>query len=164
MSKQSKETCKNKLLYFSPSEDNSSYFTNSLIYVCEHNLEGSMGLIINKSLASDKKKEILKQTKLYNANPKPMIYMGGPVQMNRGLVLHDMNYRNEETQKISPKLLLTANKIIVDDLIDGIGPEKFRIMFGYAGWSSGQLEREFENGDWMILPASCELIFDISVS
>lgn len=136
------------------------FFSRSIVYLCEHTDEGAMGLIINKNLPDDRNQEILKQTQLWKADHQPNIYMGGPVQMNRGLVLHDANYKNEETQTISKHLLLTTNKIIVDDLIKGDGPEKFRIMFGYAGWSPGQLEREYENGDWLILPASSDFIFN----
>ncbi len=137
------------------------FFERCIVLLCDHTDDGAMGLIINKNLPKARNIEILKQTKLWKAKPKPRIYMGGPVQMNRGLVLHDTNYKNAETQKISQNLLLTTNKIIVDDLVDGKGPEKFRIMFGYAGWSPGQLEREYENGDWLMLPASNEFIFDI---
>ena len=81
-----------------------------------------------------------------------------------GLFLHDFSYDIEGTLSISKSVALTSNKQIVADLKNGNGPEEFRFSFGYAGWGKGQIEREIENGDWLLMPADDNFIFSISNS
>ena len=120
-----------------------------------------MGIIINKNVSNKKSKLILKETGLNSIQPNPDIYFGGPVQMNRGLILHSCDYANSDSKIVSKHISITSNEEILDDLANGKGPDKFRFTFGYAGWGENQLEREFENGDWLLLPASTGFIFDI---
>ena len=140
---------------------NDPIFSKSLIYMCEHNKDGSMGLIINKPLISENAAEIIQQTGLAQINPTPEIYFGGPVNLEMGLFLHDTTYDIEGTLSVSKSVALTSNKQIVADLKNGTGPEEFRFSFGYAGWGKGQIEREIENGDWLIMPADDNFIFSI---
>ncbi|MAJ45581.1 MAG: DUF179 domain-containing protein [Candidatus Marinimicrobia bacterium] len=137
-----------------------SYFTKSIIYLCEHEAHGAMGIIINKNISNEKSQIILTQTGLNIIKPKPSIYFGGPVQMNRGLILHSCDYTNNDSKVISSHISITSNEQILNDLAVGKGPNKFRFTFGFTGWSENQLEREFENGDWLLLPASNNFIFD----
>ena len=140
---------------------NDPIFSKSLIYVCEHNKDGSMGLIINKPMISENAAEIIQQTGLGKINPMPEIYFGGPVNLEMGLFLHDTTYDIDGTLSISKSVSLTSNKQIVVDLKNGNGPDVFRFSFGYAGWGKGQIEREIENGDWLIMPADDNFIFSI---
>ena len=140
---------------------NDSIFTKSLIYVCENNPEGSLGLIINKPMVSQNATDILKQTGLEVIQPAPEVYFGGPVNIEMGLILHDAGYEIEGTLTVSNAIALTSNKQILSDLKTGGGPAQFRFSMGYAGWGQGQLEREIENGDWLLMPAEGDLIFSV---
>ena len=136
------------------------FFNKSIIYICEHTIDGAMGIIITKDLSDNKKSLILKETGLNNVDSCPKIYFGGPVQMTRGIILHSCDYVNEDSKIVTKNLSITSNEEILDDMSRGKGPDKFRFTFGYAGWGSNQLEREFENGDWLLLPANNGFIFD----
>ncbi len=136
-------------------------FRKSLVYICEHDKKGAMGLIVNKPIPSDNVGEILQQTRLDKADPHPQVYFGGPVSINQGFILHDYRYKVDGTFELSEEMSLTSNPKIVDDIISGNGPEYFRFTMGYAGWGENQLEREFENGDWLVMPANTELVFQL---
>ena len=123
-----------------------------------------MGLIINKPMISNNATEIIQQTGLGKINPMPEIYFGGPVNLEMGLFLHDTTYDIDGTLSISKSVSLTSNKQIVVDLKNGNGPDIFRFSFGYTGWGKGQIEREIENGDWLLMPADDNFIFSISNS
>ena len=140
---------------------NDPIFSKSLIYICEHDDDGAMGLIINKPMISENASDIIQQTGLTQIEPLPDIYFGGPVNLEMGLILHDANYNIEGTLTISKSVALTSNKQIVLDLRNGDGPDEFRFSFGYAGWGKGQIEREIENGDWLLMPADDDFIFSI---
>ena len=116
---------------------NDPIFSKSLIYICEHDKDGSMGLIINKPMISENAVDIIQQTGLAQINPLPDIYFGGPVNLEMGLILHNTSYTIEGTLSISKSVALTSNKQIVSDLKNGDGPSKFRFSFGYAGWGKG---------------------------
>ena len=140
---------------------NDPIFSKSLIYICEHDNDGAMGLIINKPMISKNAADIIQQTELAQIEPPPDIYFGGPVNLEMGLILHDANYNIEGTLTISKSVALTSNKQIVLDLKNGGGPDEFCFSFGYAGWGKGQIEREIENGDWLLMPADDDFIFSI---
>ena len=140
---------------------NDPIFSKSLIYICEHDNDGAMGLIINKPMISENAADIIQQTGLAQIEPLPDIYFGGPVNLEMGLILHDANYNIEGTLTISKSVALSSNKQIVLDLKNGEGPDEFRFSFGYAGWGKGQIEREIENGDWLLMPADDNFIFSI---
>ena len=136
-------------------------FTKSLIYMCENNPNGSLGLIINKPMVLQNVIDILQKTGLEEIQPSPEVYFGGPVNLGMGLILHDANYAIEGTLNISNSIALTSNKQIISDLKEGGGPQQFRFSMGYTGWEQGQLEREIENGDWLLIPADEDFIFSI---
>ena len=78
-----------------------------------------------------------------------------------GLILHDADYEIEGTLPVSKSIALTSNKQIVNDIKLGEGPKKYRFSMGYAGWGKGQLEKEIEKGDWLLIPANKKFIFSI---
>ena len=140
---------------------NDPIFSKSLIYMCQHDKNGAMGIIINKPMISGNASEIIQQTGLKHLQPTPKIYFGGPVNIEMGLFLHDSTYDIEGTLSISKSISLTSNKQIVTDLKNGDGPEDYRFSFGYTGWGKDQVEKEIENGDWLLMPADMEFIFSI---
>ena len=139
---------------------NDSIFKKSIILLCEHNDEGSMGLIINKPMQAEKKHSDFLNTFLKNQKDSKL-YFGGPVSLNTCFILHDSSYKTKETITISNTLSLTSNKKIITDLQKGKGPNSFRFNIGYAGWSAGQLEEEIKNSDWILTPASSQFIFNV---
>ena len=144
----------------SSSHLNDQVFGHSLIYICEHDNKGAMGLIINKPFPKKNLNLILKETGLINLKPLPSIYLGGPVGMNNGFFLHTSKYFTKGTQKISNNLSITSNNSVIDDLSNGIGPKNYRFSLGYTGWDKDQLDKEIENGDWLLMPSSSKLIFN----
>ncbi len=136
-------------------------FGRSLIYICEHDEKGAMGLIINKPFPNDKAELILEKTGLNKISPNPGIYLGGPVDINNGFFLHQSTYNTKGTHQISDNLSITSNNSVIEDITNGQGPEQFRFSLGYAGWGEGQLNREVENGDWLVMPSNQEIIFNL---
>jgi len=136
-------------------------FSKSLIYVCQHDNNGAMGIIINKPMISENASEIIQQTGLNHLNPKPEIYFGGPVNVEMGILLHDTSYKIDGTQSISNSISLTSNNKIVSDIKQGGGPKTYCFSFGYAGWSKGQIENEIESGDWLLMPSDDKFIFSV---
>ena len=106
-------------------------------------------------------KDILNQTGLNQINPNPEIYLGGPVAIETGFILHDASYKSKGEISITNNIKLTSNNQIISDLINDNGPLDYIFSLGYSGWSEGQLEKEIEDGDWLIMPASYNHIFKI---
>ena len=114
-----------------------------------------MGLIINKPLQKKQSTDILKEIGLNTQD----VYFGGPVSPEKGFILHDTNYKKEETILVSNTAGVSYSDEVLSDIKNGSGPNDYRLVMGYSGWDSGQLEKEVQNGDWMIMPSSKELIF-----
>jgi len=141
-----------------------SIFNKSLIYICNHNNAGSMGIIINKLIPEKNIENILKEIGLEQLKPKPQIYFGGPVDIKTGMFLHDKNYKTKGTINISKSISLSSHIDMLNDIKNGNGPNKFKFALGYAGWDKEQLEKEIENGDWLLVPSNVDLIFNTSPS
>tara|TARA_Y100001970_G_C13935228_1_gene700335 strand:- start:33 stop:581 length:549 start_codon:yes stop_codon:yes gene_type:complete len=153
----------NKLILTMP-HVNDPIFSKSIIYLFNHNENGSMGLIINKPISEEHLIKLNSNQTLNNLNSKMKIYFGGPVSLDMGFVLHDNKYTTKQTIPLSDSISLTSNNKIFKDLNDGNGPEKYKFSIGYSGWSKGQLDDEIQAGDWIVLPAKNKLIFDPSES
>ena len=138
---------------------NDSVFGESLIYICKHNEDGAMGIIINKPMPLKNIDNILKETRLEQLKPKIKIYFGGPVDTGIGMFIHDCKYKTKGTISISNSISLSSHINIIDDIKNGFGPKQFKFTLGYAGWSAGQLEKEIENGYWLLVPPVNELFF-----
>ncbi len=138
------------------------YFGRSVVYLCEHNKEGAMGLVINKPLGEADLKEIFapdtEENEFLIAIPK--VYFGGPVMLERGIVLHSAEYKLEDTMTVSEQISITSSKTIIRDIRNTKGPLQYRLMLGHAGWDKNQLEREIENGDWLVQSTGIDFIFD----
>lgn len=132
-------------------------FFRAVILVCEHGASGSFGIVINKPLELDLPEEIMNIHTL--ANQRVSIRAGGPVQTNQMMLLHSSPLVPGQTLKICDGVFLGGDlQFLQEVLADPKGPE-IHLCFGYAGWGSGQLEREFLDGGWYIHPASSKVIF-----
>lgn len=147
---------KGTLLIATPDIENGLFF-RAVILICEHNPQGSFGLVVNKSLELDLPEEILSIQSM--ANPHVSIRAGGPVQTNQMMLLHSSSGLPQQTLKICDGVFLGGDlQFLQEALSDPNGPT-VHLCFGYAGWGAGQLEREFLDGGWFIHPASEQYIF-----
>ena len=149
---------KNQFLISMPKMSD-SIFEKSIIYICEEHTDGYMGIIINKPISNKNKNEILNELGTSKINNISNIYFGGPVKINRGIVLHTNSYKTKGTIEISTNISLTSNGKIINDIETGKGPKKYIFVVGYSGWSHGQLEQEIENGDWLLSNLNEKYIF-----
>jgi putative transcriptional regulator len=144
-------------------------FGKSVVYVCEHSARGALGLVINKpadinlSTLFGKVDLTLKRTDLTNSP----VFHGGPLQTERGFVLHEPIYVGEDqetlyasTMSIPGGLEMTTSKDVLEALASGAGPKKVLITLGYAQWGEGQLESELSENSWLTVDATREVIFD----
>ena len=136
-------------------------FSRSVIYMCVHNEEGAMGLIINKIADALSFQELLIQLDIKKRGGAPQfpIHFGGPVDTGRGFVLHSSEYNRDGTIKVAEGMALTATIDILQDIAEKRGPEKFLLALGYAGWGVGQLDSEIQQNAWLHVPADQELTF-----
>jgi len=139
-------------------------FTGSLTYICEHNEEGALGLIINKALPV-KLSEILLELDVYPdvESEHTQVLAGGPVSTNQGFILHNDPDFNINSLRTGPSTYLTTSKDMLISLAEHRGPSKFLITLGYAGWDAGQLEEELSNNVWLTCPAQQDIIFDFDL-
>lgn len=155
---------KNQLLIAMPTL-NDPNFNHSVTYVCEHNEEGAMGITINRPLDVTLG-EIFDHMKIACSNPmirgRP-VFMGGPIALERGFVLHTPHGGWESTLEVTDEIGLTTSKDILQAMADGAGPARAVIALGYSGWSEGQLEQELAENAWLTVEATKELIFDYPV-
>jgi putative transcriptional regulator len=146
-------------------------FSKSVVYMCEHNTKGAMGLIINKpgsiSLRHlfDKVELPLRRDDLMQSQ----VLHGGPVQTERGFVLHDpMVLDNKDkdeaiyasTLSVPGGLAMTTSRDVLEALSNGSGPRRVLVTLGYASWGEGQLESEIGENSWLTVEADASVIFD----
>ena len=137
-------------------------FEHSVTYICEHSEAGALGIIINKPMNMDIG-EVLEQLSLATdeqtlaAQP---VMRGGPVQSERGFVLHDSTREWDATTEVGHSIFVTTSQDILTDVAAGKGPERILMALGYAGWGAGQLEEEIRQNAWLTVPASAEIVFN----
>jgi len=132
-------------------------FCRSVVLICEHNPNGSFGLVINKSLDLELPEEIINLNNL--ANPLVGIRAGGPVQTNQMMLLHNSDQIPQQTLQICDGVYLGGDLQFLQESITNEGGPPIHLCFGYAGWGAGQLEREFLDGHWFIHPGTSLQIF-----
>jgi len=160
----------NQFLVAMPALDD-SYFSRSVIYICEHDDEGAMGLVINKSTdiaintvllemhITDEDVDTEATVELDSNN----VMSGGPVQTDRGFILHNGHNEWSSSLKLDDQINVTTSKDILENLATDAGPEKYLMTLGYAGWTAGQLEQELVDNTWLTIDASPDLIFDTPI-
>lgn len=140
-------------------------FSRSVTYICEHTDDGTMGVIINR-LSALELGDILQHMEIEETDRTPgdlPIFVGGPVQEDRGFLLHSPPKRWKSTLVITDDLAITTSQDILQAIARGEGPEEVLIALGYAGWGPGQLEQELQQDSWLVAPASKQIIFHTPV-
>ncbi len=140
-------------------------FSRTVTLICEHSSEGAMGIVINRT-TEIALGDILRQMGL-NADDAQMrempVYLGGPVQTNRGFVLHEPLGTWESTLPITETLGVSTSRDILAAIAENRGPSRCLVALGYAGWGAGQLEREIAENSWLNGPADQQIIFDMPI-
>ncbi len=138
-------------------------FAGSVAYMCEHNEYGAIGLLINrptKTTISGLMSDIeIPMNDL--AAGEQIVFDGGPVQRNRGFVLHAPKGTWTSSLQVAEEIAMTTSKDILEAMGRGEGPSEMLITMGYAGWSPGQLENEIAQNSWLTVPASADVIFRV---
>ena len=159
------ENYKGKLLISSP-EITDGIFDKSIVLICEHDANGTMGFILNKPLVDVRLETIwnnlgyeMKSPHLNNEN----IFIGGPLGSNAMFVIHSHEYYiDKKTIKVSEEISVTGSKEITDDIQKGRGPRKSLFLLGYSGWTPGQLEDEIMRDSWFVSEKIEKLIFSVN--
>ncbi len=136
-------------------------FARTVIYMCAHNAEGAMGLVINRVLEQLTFDDLLTQLGIDTSHLRESIrvHFGGPVETGRGFVLHSPDYSRDGTLVVSADVALTATIDILRAIADGRGPKHHLLALGYAGWGPGQLDTEIRANGWLHVPADQALVF-----
>jgi len=141
-------------------------FSRTVTYVCEHTEHGAMGIVINRPM-NIRLDEMLNQLDIVSSDRRVLetsVYLGGPVQLERGFVLHSATEGFDSTLSITPEISITTSRDILQAIADGKGPIHMLIALGYAGWGGGQLEQEIGANTWLSGPADAEIIFRLPAS
>lgn len=148
-------------------------FTETVIYMCAHSEDGAMGLVVNREIEDLQFADLMSQ---FDLDPRDdsirvpqevvdkKILIGGPVETNRGFVLHSADYFTEDSSlRVNEEIYLTATVDVLRALVQGTGPSRSLLMLGYCGWGGGQLEGEIKANGWLTVPHSAELLFSTDI-
>lgn len=141
-------------------------FEGSVVLMIEHvNDEGSLGLVINREASVDLSM-VIGEIKLDTPDPvdlskHPPVLCGGPVALERGWVLHTPDWSGPHTRHIDEGLSVTSSVDVLQAILVGTGPSKYRFFLGYSGWGPNQLVEEIKSGAWINVPFSVDLVFDV---
>lgn len=146
-----------------------SIFGGTVIYLCEHNANGALGVIINRATDMtmdvlfdriDLGLEITSDSPAFNRKP---VMFGGPVQVERGFVLHAPHGDFSSMMKVTGDIALTTSKDVLEAVATGDGPQRMLVTLGCAGWSAGQLEQEIVRNGWLTVRADPAIIFELAI-
>lgn len=155
---------KNKILVAMP-DMGDERFKQAVVYICDHDEKGAMGLIINKLLGhvglEDLLEQIAQEIKTH-AIDEIDVFFGGPVETDRGFVLHSNEQTYDSTVKLTPDLFMTGTIDIVQAMAHNNGPEKILFALGYASWEGGQLELEMVQNAWLVCEPDTDILFQIA--
>lgn len=140
-------------------------FARTVTFVCEHNEQGAMGLVVNRLM------ELRLGEVLAHMQIKPgvagigdqRVYEGGPVHQERGFVLHTPEGHWESSLRVGDDLAVTTSRDVLAALAEGQGPENYLVALGFAGWDAGQLEQEVADNAWLTVPADREILYHTPV-
>lgn len=137
-------------------------FQKSIILLCAHGEDGAMGIVLNKNLGMLTFQELFEQLEIPHTGnfDNHKIHFGGPVEAERGFLLHSTDLIHETTMLIGKGIALTATIDMLKSVASGLGPESNFLALGYAGWGPGQLEKELQENGWLVVEADANLVFD----
>ncbi len=162
----------NSFLLAMPNLDG-SFFERKIVYVVDHNEEGALGIIINHALKEVSLNELflveeeqldksVEFTEKLDRLSNECVYQGGPVQVDRGFILHEGGSRWASTINIEESgLALTTSNDLLEKIFKGDCWERYMVALGYSGWGANQLDEEIKESCWWVMPAFKELIFDV---
>ena len=136
-------------------------FSKALVYLAEHNEDGALGVIVNRPLELNVK-ELLERIEIplqHAERGEEEVFFGGPVQTDRGFVLHRPLGSWQSSLKVTPEIALTSSKDILHALAERGEPQELLIALGYAGWGAGQLEEELAQNAWLTVAADPRIMF-----
>lgn len=140
-------------------------FEKTVIYMCAHSDDGALGLVVNRRVDEVSQSDLFGQLKL-DTSPDVAtrhVHYGGPVETQRGFVLHTSDYRvDEATLEVDEEVSMTATVDVLKALAAGNGPRNAMIALGYAGWGGGQLEGELQRNGWLTCDSDEDLIFGLN--
>lgn len=139
------------------------YFAHTLVYICEHNENGALGLIVNRPIDMKmaelfEKIDIKLEAENMGALP---VYFGGPVQLDRGFVLHRPVGHWQSTLAVNAEVGLTSSRDVLASVAAEGAPGEILVTLGYAGWDAGQLEEELAQNSWLTVQAQSNILFDL---
>jgi len=139
------------------------HFARTLTLVCEHNENGALGIVVNRPTDLNLRGllEQIKITPKRECFAEVPVHFGGPVQVDRGFVLHRPVGSWQSTLTVGGEIGLTTSKDILEAVAAGDGPEQILVTLGYAGWAPGQLEHELAQNAWLTVPARNDILFDL---
>jgi putative transcriptional regulator len=141
------------------------YFARTLTFVCEHSEQGALGVVVNRPIEMTLGtlfERLSLPLSSYPMGGEP-IYFGGPVQTDRGFVLHQPVGKWQSTLSVRDTVGLTTSKDILEAVGQGSGPARMMVTLGYSGWAAGQLENEIKQNAWLTVEANDTIIFDTPV-
>ena len=140
-------------------------FARSVVCICEHTVEGSLGLVVNRAYPSLAAKEIFEELGIdYIPETADVpVYFGGPVHMDELFILHGPPFDWGPSLAVGPELAMSNNRNILEAIAAGRGPEAYLIVLGCSGWGPNQMESEMMENAWLSCPLSSEIIFELSV-
>lgn len=153
-------------LLIAQDKDNHGAFHRTVIYICEHNVQGAMGFVINRS-AGIELETVFESMEIQIAIAKPPsfpVLAGGPLQEAVGFVLHDTPYTWESSLVVSDTISITTSKDILQAMAKQQGPKNSQMILGYSSWSQGQLEQELKNNYWLTCPADKDILFSLPLN
>lgn len=157
-------TLRNHFLIAMPSLGDPN-FSQTVTLICEHTEEGALGLVINRPLeltVGDMLAHMNIETRSPAVGESPVL-MGGPVQTERGFVLHGAPGEWDATMQVDEDIYVTSSRDILEALARGEGPEQALLALGYAGWGAGQLEAEMRENAWLSTPADRRIMFEAPI-
>ena len=137
------------------------HFAHTVVYVVAHDGDGAFGLVLNRVYGHEALEDVLEAFGIADAEAvgNVRLYYGGPVQGERGLVLHSTDYSGPSTIAIGHGLALSTGPDVLQAIADGDGPRQRLVLLGYAGWGPHQLDGELAHEDWLLAPADPAIIF-----
>jgi putative transcriptional regulator len=157
-------TLTNNFLIAMPSMRDPS-FKRGVAFLCQHSEDGAMGLLVNR-LSEYRLGDVLAQMNLSTSSAEigdSPVLIGGPVQPERGFVLHTPHGAWESSFKISDSICVTTSRDILAAMAEGRGPERALVTLGYSGWGAGQIETELKENAWLTADANEHILFDTPI-
>ncbi len=135
-------------------------FKEQVIFLCAHTEDGAMGVVINNPNQEISMLEVLFSTNIpIPEGPLPPVYMGGPVECDAGFILYSSDYKADNSLEVTPKVSLSRDSRLLEDISRGKGPADYLFLLGYAGWAAGQLEIELMDNSWLTVPGDADVLF-----